>query len=197
MEQRRAMRRDKLMAAGLQLYGTEGYNAGTVARVCALANLSTRQFYEEFASRDDLLFALYDRGQEISGRFLAEAWAEAPAREYTRDLIHRNIAAYVDSFIDDPRWATLLFVTVIGVSPELEAHRRRTRENWIGVQCAIAEELVRQGRIPHREFRPIVVAFVGAIDGLVYDWCHTLPRPARETITDTLTHMLFHAINAP
>ncbi|MEU6559381.1 hypothetical protein [Nocardia nova] len=64
------------------------------------------------------------------------------------------------------------------------------------VQCAIAEEFVRQGRVPHREFRPIFVAFVGAIDGQVYDWCHR-PAAGQGNDPDTLTHMLFHAINAP
>lgn len=59
--ERRADRRERLLTAGLELFGTDGYARTPIERICATAGVSTRNFYEEFTGREALLMALHDR----------------------------------------------------------------------------------------------------------------------------------------
>src|SRR5258707_6385239 len=64
-----ASRRDRLLAAGLELFGTQGYLCTTIDQVCAEAGLTKRYFYESFRSCEELLGAL-----------LRSLWVEAAQR---------------------------------------------------------------------------------------------------------------------
>ena len=49
------------MEAGLELFGTLGYARTSVRAVSAAASLNSRYFYESYRSREDLLYAVYQR----------------------------------------------------------------------------------------------------------------------------------------
>src|SRR5688572_2061852 len=49
---RRAARRDALLAAGLELFGTRSYDETTVEDVCAEARLSTDEFEDHFSGTE-------------------------------------------------------------------------------------------------------------------------------------------------
>ena len=59
-EQRIAERRQRLVQAGLELFGTRGIAATRVDDVCAEAGLTKRYFYESFASLEELAVAAVD-----------------------------------------------------------------------------------------------------------------------------------------
>ncbi len=59
-EERQAARRGRFLDAALQLFGdAPGYRSTTVAALSEAAALSTRQFYEEFRTLEDVLAALH------------------------------------------------------------------------------------------------------------------------------------------
>ena len=53
-EARERARRERIIAAGIELFGTVGYRAATVGAVCETAGLNKRYFYESFATLEDL-----------------------------------------------------------------------------------------------------------------------------------------------
>ena len=59
-EARRADRRNRLVAAGFEIAGTEGADALGVGRVCVAAGLTKRYFYESFASLAEFQSAIVD-----------------------------------------------------------------------------------------------------------------------------------------
>src|SRR5207244_8675550 len=59
--ERGAERRARLLEAGLEALGSEGSKGTTVRRVCELARLNPRYFYESFASIDELAVAVFER----------------------------------------------------------------------------------------------------------------------------------------
>ncbi len=121
-EERRAERRERLLAAGLELFGTRGYAATSIERLCATASVSTRNFYEEFSGREELLTALHTAINERAAQALADAYAGAAEADLpTR--VERAVRAFVTVTASDPRWARIAFVEVIGVSADLERHR--------------------------------------------------------------------------
>src|SRR5947209_17600727 len=91
--ERQASRRKRLLEAGLDLLGREGWHAFTVRAVCARAKLGPRYFYESFPDRDALMVAILDQlAQEGAGRALA---AVAAAPEHDRAKPRAAIDAHV------------------------------------------------------------------------------------------------------
>src|SRR2546430_11624866 len=139
------------MDTGLELFGTEGFAAASIERLCAHAGVSTRNSYEEFASREELLMRLHDRIIERSIEAVLGALAEC-ADAPLAERLTRAVRAFVGTTADDPRWARLSFVEVIGVSDAVEAHRIAWRERWAGLLVARAERAVGRGEGGPRDF---------------------------------------------
>ena len=81
---RHAQRRERLLQAGLELFGTQGYAASSIRAVSAEASLNSRYFYESFSSREDLLYHLYRRIIEELVAAVIEQTAQGRARSKSR-----------------------------------------------------------------------------------------------------------------
>ncbi|MCK2242000.1 MULTISPECIES: TetR/AcrR family transcriptional regulator [unclassified Crossiella] len=166
---RRAQRRDRMLAAGLELFGTEGYAAASIERLCAQAAVSTRNFYEEFGSREALLMALHDRVNTAAIEAVRTAFARLPEAglvERTQLAVH----TYLDATAHDPRLARVAYVEVVGVSAEVERYRAGWRERWIDLLEAEAHRAVDRGEAQPRDFRLTAIALMGAVNELVHHW---------------------------
>lgn len=112
MADRQAARRRALVDAGLELIGTAGWAGTTVRKVCALARLNPRYFYESFADLDDLLLAVYDDVAAQGVAILAEVAAEATPE--LSALIRAVVRGGFGLLAEDPRRARVLFVEGAG-----------------------------------------------------------------------------------
>lgn len=174
---RRAERRQRLLDAGLELFGTDGYAASSIEKLCAAAAVSTRNFYEEFTGREALLLALHDDVLERAVTAVAAAFAEA-GDSGIAVRVEAAVRAYLTTTAADPRWARLSYVEVVGVSDTVEQHRLAWRERWVGVLVAEAERAVVRGEAAPRDFHLGAVALIGAVNELVYHWSrggHLIP----------------------
>lgn len=79
--ERQEARRRRLLDAGLEVFGTDGFRAATVSRICREAGLTNRYFYEHFADREACLRAVYDGLVTEAQRRLAEA-IRSPRRSW-------------------------------------------------------------------------------------------------------------------
>jgi AcrR family transcriptional regulator len=128
--QRRASRRAQLIAAGLDLLGTQGWQASTVRAICARAKLTPRYFYESFEDRDALLLAVFDEIAQEGAAAVVEAVVHAPAD--ARSKARAAIAAFVELVTDDPRKARVLFIEAMG-SEALVRRRLDTLRMFAGL----------------------------------------------------------------
>jgi AcrR family transcriptional regulator len=185
-EARRADRRDRLLAAGLELFGTKGFRATSIDRLCALANVSTRNFYEEFFSREALLLALLDQVSGMAMGAVREALGQAEELDLpTADRLTRAITAYVHTTSDDPRWTRIHYVEVVGVSHAVEEQRQAWRDRLCELVVAEADRAVRCGDAVDRDFRLRATAFIGAVNELVYNWTlHGRKAPVNEVCAE-------------
>ena len=78
VEEWKAARRERLLEAALELFGTDGYPATSVERLCALAKVSTRHFYHEFQNKEAVLLAVHAQVIELALRSTGEALARRP-----------------------------------------------------------------------------------------------------------------------
>ncbi|GAB2775869.1 TetR/AcrR family transcriptional regulator [Amycolatopsis magusensis] len=166
---RRAERRGRLLEAGLELFGTEGYAASSIEKLCAAASVSTRNFYEEFSSREALLMAIHNQVIESAVGEVSTAFAETDDQPVTV-RIERAVRAYITRTAADPRRAKLSYVEIIGVSPAVEAHRLAWRARWVQMLVSEAKRAVARGEAEEREFGLGAVALIGAVNELVFHW---------------------------
>ncbi|MER7545741.1 TetR/AcrR family transcriptional regulator [Actinomadura sp.] len=195
-EERRAERRERLLAAGLELFGTRGYAATSIERLCATASVSTRNFYEEFTGREELLTALHSSINQRAAEALAAAYAEAADADLgTR--VESAVRAFVTVTASDPRWARIAFVEVIGVSASLEQHRFRWRGRWEDTLTTMAREAVERGEAVDRDYRLTMIAVIGAVNNLVHHWSARDQDIPLDDIIAELTHLILAAVRTP
>ena len=107
--ERLAERRSRLLAAGLDLLGSDRQDISelTVRGVCRRAGLASRYFYESFADKDEFIGAVFDWVVAELAATTQAAVAAVPAHEQTR----AGMANIVGTMADDARVGRLLFST--------------------------------------------------------------------------------------
>jgi AcrR family transcriptional regulator len=121
-ERRIAERRQRLLSAGLEVFATRGFQASKVSDVCAAAGLTQRYFYESFGDKEALLWAV---AESIVADFVTAAGPSLALFGTDFEAAVDGAArAVISSLTDDPRRARILFVEIVGVSPDLEDRRR-------------------------------------------------------------------------
>lgn len=198
-EDRRAQRRERLMSAGLELFGSEGYAASSIEKLCARAGVSTRNFYEEFGGREDLLIALHDRILEQATQAVLAEFEHIGEVSLPRRF-ELAVRAFITTTASDPRWARLSYVEVIGVSDAVERHRTAWRRRWTEFLVAEAERAVAAGEAAPRDFRLSAVALIGAVNELVHHWSisggHSCPDSLDGVIAE-IVRMALAAVRGP
>lgn len=115
LEDRQALRRDELIAAGVDLLGGESGPVLTVRAVCRAAGLTERYFYESFSDRDEFVRAVYDD-------VCAKAMSALSSSTSAQDAVERFVALMVD----DPTRGRVLLLT-----PTVEPVLTRSGASWM------------------------------------------------------------------
>lgn len=113
------------MEAGLELFGTVGYARTSVRAISAAASLNSRYFYESFSSREDLLYAVYQR---IVSDIFTRARDAMAGEDTLEGQARAGLRAAWTAVTDDRRKARIVALEVVGVSERLERLRRETRQ---------------------------------------------------------------------
>ncbi|MFG3058466.1 MULTISPECIES: TetR/AcrR family transcriptional regulator [unclassified Streptomyces] len=189
-EERRAERRRRFLDAALQLFGdSPGFRSTTVAGLSEAAGLSTRQFYEEFRTLEDVLAALHLQVNHWAETAASAALAEArdlPLAERATAVFR----AYAANVTCDPRRIRITFVEIIGVSPGLEEQRLERRSRWVDFICAEAADAAARGEAAPRDYRIAATAFIGSVNGLLHDWRAGWVDATLDEIVDELVRQL-------
>lgn len=106
---RRSARHERLLEVGLELLGTHGSAAVTVRSVCRLARLTDRYFYENFADREQLMLAVFDRVAAEASAALVAAAGSAPPGDFPT-AARRATEAFLGVLTDDPRKGRVLLL---------------------------------------------------------------------------------------
>ncbi len=196
-EERRTERRDRILDAGLDVFGTTGYATSTIDGLCKNASIGPKHFYEQFESREALLLAVYERILDHVAGAVLDALARAPSALEAR--ITLAIDTLLHTFMDDPRVGRVACIEVVGAGAVLEQRRRDALTMFAQLISseAAAAGVVRQTALTDS----IALALVGGANELVVNWLVTAPRdrPTREHIGYSLAQLFMAAttIEAP
>lgn len=119
---RKEDRRKRLIEAGLEAFGSQGYVRTNIKTICGLAGLTERYFYESFKSKEELLIAVY---REITD----EMWQDSVAILENRSLspleaAQQALRDFYHYFRRDPRKAQIHFFEILGVSRTVDVEYR-------------------------------------------------------------------------
>jgi AcrR family transcriptional regulator len=188
VEEWKAARRERLLDAALELFGTDGYPATSVERLCAQAKVSTRHFYHEFQNKEAVLLAVHAQVIELAVRSTGEALAET-ADAPVRERIAAAVDGYLRTVMTDLRRARISFVEVVGASPAVEEQRIAFRELLISSIVGVGEVAVERNELTRKDFRFFGLCFIGAVNTVVYDWMLTDPRPPEQQVQTALREL--------
>jgi AcrR family transcriptional regulator len=123
-------RRRKLIHAGLEAFGTNGYAKTNIRTICRLAGLTERYFYESFENKEDLLCAVYRELIEEQRREAMELLEDG--RIQPIEAASRALKLFYQRLQQDPRRAQIQLFEILGVSPRIDNEYRKA-------MCILAE----------------------------------------------------------
>ena len=195
--ERGAQRRERLLEAGLELFGTNGFAGTSIRAVSAEASLNSRYFYESFTTREDLLYNVYRRIIYEIADASAEATAEAVTIEETA---RAGIRTGWTILTEDPRKARVLALEVVGVSERLERLRRVMRHRFADLLFAdlLLQDARRAAAGRRRPIDPVLAgrSLMGGVVELLADWVNGELDATVEEIVEHFTQLFVAVANA-
>ena len=119
-EARRRERRQRLLAAGLEVFGHHGYHHTTVRNICDAAGLTERYFYESFKSLRLLFDAVHEQLRDELVR-LTLPTSEQPHPSPLQQ-VKASLRAWLSFLQTDPRRARIMLIDA-SVIEDLDAVR--------------------------------------------------------------------------
>ena len=121
LTERKHARREKLIEAGIETYGIQGFFSVTVKDVCNEAKLTERYFYESFKKSEDLFQTIFLKLIETLQQNVMQSVMQAapdPAK-----MIDAGLGALLRTLKDDPRLARIIYIDAMLVQ---ELHNQAT-----------------------------------------------------------------------
>ncbi len=176
LQDRHALRRDDLLAAGVQLLGSENGPALTVRAVCRQAGLTERYFYESFTDREHFVRAVYD---DVCTRAMSTlACAKTP-----REAVEQFVALMVD---DPVRGRVLL------LAPAVEPILTQSGAEWMPNFIELLQRKL--SRIVDPVVQKLVAtSLIGALTGLFTAYLNGQLGATREQFIDYCEMLLSRA----
>lgn len=182
--------RTRLLDAGLELFGTAGYEVTTIQALCREARVSTRDFYRHIGDRIILFRLVFE--QEVTRIFTAVAAALEAAPPVMAVRARLWMELWLGEMIDDPRRYRVLYTEAHGVDDKLEEHRRallRSILQFSMSQCQICAA-ARGVHHPATHWEiPAITISGGAREALQQYMEGTLANPDVDTIIDSYVRL--------
>jgi AcrR family transcriptional regulator len=173
LEDRQALRRDELIAAGVHLLGGEGGPAVTVRAVCREAGLTERYFYESFSDRDEFVRAVYD---DVCTRAMSALMSATTPRE--------AVEQFVALMVDDPVRGRVLLL-----APAVEPVLVRSGAEWMPSFIDLLQRKLTQISDPVRQ-KMMATGLIGGLTALFTAYLDGRLVATREQFIDYCVEML-------
>ena len=187
-DERREQRRRRLLDAGLQVFGTVGYDEATITLLCATARVGNKAFYEEFPSREALLLAVATDIVASAAELLETALVSAP--DDLEQRVRAGLTAYISHLTEDPRRIRIAYREV-RVAP-LEAERQFASVSFAALVAAQVDQL---GIGRHAQDNLLLaLALTGGVGELLNYWTTAVDKPSTERLVEELTRLYVAAL---
>jgi AcrR family transcriptional regulator len=179
LEDRQALRRDELVAAGVQLLGEKSGPAVTVRAACRQSGLTERYFYESFADRDEFVRAVYD---DVCTRAMSTLMSATTPRQ--------AVERFVALMVDDPVRGRVLLL-----APAVEPVLVRSGAEWMPNFIDLLQRKLTEIGDPVRQ-KMIATGLIGGLTTLFTAYLDGRLEATREQFIDYCVEMLLSRATA-
>ena len=130
--------RERLQAAALELFATQGYEQTTTAEIAQAVGLTERTFFRHFSDKREVLFF----GQELFLQVFLDGVEATPPGASPLDIVGSALQSAASFFPDERRSYSRTRQVVIDQNPALQ---ERELHKLAGLAAAIADALRRRG----------------------------------------------------
>jgi AcrR family transcriptional regulator len=189
-DERATERRERLVAATIDVLAKEGAGRTTMTGICAAAGLTERYFYESFASLDEAMVAALDT---VADEIASLAVSTLQAAEGSADArVHALMVAFFD-LVDRSPAKVRVAVVESTASPALRARRHELLGSFAEIVADEAVGLYHQDAWPADRARIHGLLYVAGLAELVGAWLAGEVAATREELIDT-AEVLFTSI---
>lgn len=181
-EARRDQRRRQFIAAGHAIFGTEGYQAASVKKLCREAELTERYFYESFKRREDLFAVCYDEKLDLLFTTLLENME--PGTRSVEQIIEDGLLSLFQTLRKDAHMARILMIEIYGVPYDQQRLYQRSIGRFSSmVLHFIQRYLPRQPDDPNVNLELLATGLVGVCIQMAQRWVIEGYRHTPEQLT--------------
>lgn len=188
-DERRAARHRALTDAGLEVFGTTGYDDVTIGLLCATAKVGTRAFYELFESREALLLDVASR-VVLDGVRALQAAVDA-AEPSLEARVRAGLSAYLRFLTDDPRRVRVAYAAVPAAGV-LTAERHQACLAFAELITAQSADLALAPRAVDNPL--LALALTGAVGELLGWWASQPAPPPVDELVEELVALFLRAL---
>ncbi|OTG70963.1 TetR family transcriptional regulator [Acinetobacter sp. ANC 4169] len=181
LTERKQARREKLIEAGIEAYGTHGFFAVTVKDICTEAKLTERYFYESFKKSEELFQTIFLKLIDQLQHNVMQAIMQASTDP--KKMIEAGLTALLTTLKDNPHMARIIYIDAMLVQ---ELHN----------QATIHETMLRFDRMIHafvmlmmpninrseREISMISTGLNGYVTQIAIRWVVSDFKPSLENV---------------
>jgi AcrR family transcriptional regulator len=183
LDERRRVRRERLLAAGVDLIGAADGSAASVRAVCRAAGLTERYFYESFSDRDAFVREVYtDVGERARDALVAAVGAAPRARR-----AEAAVRAFVELMVDEPAMGRVLLLAPLR-EPAITNRGVELAPMFVSL---IGEQLTALRDPGERNM--VAVGLVGALTSLFMGYLDGALPVSRETLVQHCVRLLEQA----
>lgn len=119
--------RARLVEAAIDVVGTHGFAATSVADVIGSAHVSRTTFYEQFRDKEECFIAAYE---ERAGSQLEQVQDAAKRVVGPIARLQAGVREYLAALADEPAYARMALVEVLAAGPEAAVSRDLTHRRY-------------------------------------------------------------------
>jgi len=182
----RAIQRERLLAAMIEVVTEDGYNSLTVQDVLARAGISRPTFYEQFKDKEDCFLAAFDASaaQMRAGIDAAVAGAGSDWRARLRS----GIAGLLEFIAAEPETARTVIVEARASSPAGLGRRDELLDHFAGcIDALVREDL---------DEPPSAIAAAGVVGGIESVLYARLQKGETKDLEQLLPSLMYFAVLA-
>ena len=174
------VQRTRLLDAAFAIVSEQGYKRMTVRRVCGLAGMSSKTFYDLFADPEDCFLALFDRALGEFAAIVVPAWE---GEKEWAGRIRAGLGALL-AFLDrEPELRRLVFVEALGAGPRVLERRAEV--------LGVLQGAIDEGRAGGKTARELPALTAEGVVGAAFGLLHSrLVQPQRESLVSLLNPLM-------
>lgn len=192
LTERKQARREKLIEAGIEAYGTQGFFSVTVKDICNEAKLTERYFYESFKKSENLFQTIFLQLIEKMQQTLMQSVLQGSPDPMK--MIDAGLNGFFAMLQDDPRTARIIYVDAMLVQ-ELHNHAtiQETMARFDRMIHAFVTLMMPHISLSEKEISMIATGLNGYVTQVAVRWVMSGFKSPREDVVQAC-RVIFNAL---